>query len=128
MPKSFFYLLGILFILTTGSSEAGPASPISQDELLKKSAEVTLLDVRSPAEFKAGHIEGAKHIEYTKLAQSLAELPDKSAPIVVYCRSGRRAATAIEVLHKSGYTNIYHLTGDMNGWLENKRPVVTPKN
>ncbi len=72
----------------------------------------TLIDVREPDEFSAGHIEGAVNIPLRTLTQHLAALPaNTSAPIVVYCHSGRRAVHALVVLRELGYRQAYNLKG-----------------
>ncbi len=58
-----------------------------------------LLDVRTDAEYKNQHIAGAILIPYDELkGRAMAELPDKSARILLYCRSGNRSATAAHTL------------------------------
>ena len=56
------------------------------------------VDVREPDEYAVGHIPGAK-------------LPDKRAPWLVYCRTGRRSADAVQKLASLGYENLYDLGG-----------------
>ena len=74
-----------------------------------------LLDVRSEAEFKEIHIPGAILIPNDQIkARAKSELPDKDALILVYCRSGVRAASASNDLANMGYTNIYNFGGIMN--------------
>ena len=75
-----------------------------------------LLDVRTEAEFKAKRIEGAVLIpDYEMKQRAAAELPDKNARIILYCRSGRRSAKAAKDLIKMGYTNVFDF-GGINDW------------
>jgi phage shock protein E len=86
---------------------------------------LVVLDVRTPAEFAAGHVPGAINIPHTELASRVAELDaSRDSDIVVYCRSGARAATALGVLENSGFKRLFHLQGDYTRWSEEKRPVV----
>jgi rhodanese-related sulfurtransferase len=137
-------LLGA-FALVTGApayaTEATPAAasaakpaaasvtPMSQEQLLEHQAKhpqhLVVLDVRSPEEFKEGHVPGAVNVPYDQIATRLSEVP-KDKDVVLYCRSGRRAGIAAEVLQANGYTRLSHLEGDMNAWLEKGRPVETP--
>ncbi|MGY3870259.1 rhodanese-like domain-containing protein [Aeromonas crassostreae] len=81
-----------------------------------------LLDVRTPAEFAEGHIPGAINISHEQLRTRLAELgDDRRLPIVVYCRSGRRAALAQAELEKAGFGHVYHLSGDYPGWVKSRQ-------
>ena len=71
-----------------------------------------LVDVRSPAEVEQGHLQGALLIPHTQVAGRLAEFgDDKSRAIVLYCKSGGRAAKAQKVLEENGFTNITNAGG-----------------
>lgn len=79
-----------------------------------------LLDVRSPEEFAEGHLPGAHNIPHTEIDTRLPEIatlvgPEKSRPIVVYCRSGRRSGIAKEALLTHGYRQITNL-GGISDW------------
>lgn len=73
---------------------------------------VMLLDVRTSAEFAAGHIRGAVNIPVQELASRLGEVPE--GRVVVYCHSGRRSATATEMLEAEG-RNVLDI-GAMTRW------------
>ena len=85
-----------------------------------------VLDVRAPEEYVTGHVPGAVNIPHDQIAARLAEVP-KDKDVVLYCRSGRRAAMAGEVLSGNGYTRLQHLEGDIVGWQEKQRPVEVPR-
>ena len=71
-----------------------------------------IIDARTEEEFAAGHIANAILIpEYDIAERAEAELPDKDALILVYCRSGRRSKIASEELVKLGYTNVKEFGG-----------------
>lgn len=87
---------------------------VNQIEDLRKQG-ATFLDVRTPIEFSAGHIEGALNIEVDELRGRLAELKvAKDTKIVVNCAVGLRAHVAIMILRGHGYTNLYNLSGGYN--------------
>jgi rhodanese-related sulfurtransferase len=83
----------------------GEVAPLSQDAFLAlpKSADKApfVLDVRAPEEYVTGHVPGAVNIPHDQIAARLAEVP-KDRDVVLYCRSGRRAAMAGEVLSGNG--------------------------
>ena len=74
-----------------------------------------LVDVRTPEEFDAGHIEGAVNLPIDALPGRIGELGPPSTPIVVYCRSGRRSADAAAQLRAAGFTDVLDL-GPMSAW------------
>ena len=97
---------------------------ISMDEavkMMRDEKDYIILDVRRPDEFAEGHIPGAINVPNEEIGTTeIAELPDKSQLILVYCRSGRRSKEASEKLVKLGYTNIVEFGGilDWKGEIE----------
>ncbi len=86
-----------------------------------KDSQVFVLDVRTPAEFAAGHVPGAVNIPYDQVASHLGEIP-KDDEIVLYCHSGRRAGLAAEVLAANGYTQARAPRGRHAGMAEGRSP------
>jgi len=83
------------------------------DALVEQGNVHFLVDVREDDEWEAGHAENATHIPLGELAARVRELlPDASAPVVVCCRSGGRAARACGELSGMGYQNLAHIVGD----------------
>lgn len=71
-----------------------------------------LIDVRTPAEFSAGHIEGAINIEYQGIGQKIAESgAARDDEVILYCHSGRRAGIARDTLLKAGFVNVQNYGG-----------------
>jgi rhodanese-related sulfurtransferase len=76
------------------------------------------LDVREDAEWRSGHITGARHLPLGQLlaeGEGLDDLP-LNAPIVVYCQHGIRSLTGASHLQRLGYTNVSHLEGGFVRW------------
>jgi len=67
-----------------------------------------ILDVRSKREYAGGHIEGAVNIPVDVLKGRLAQLGDKSTPVITCCASGVRSASAKRILTENGYTEVYN--------------------
>jgi phage shock protein E len=69
--------------------------------------DATLIDVRTPVEYASGYIEGAISLPLDRLSQTVqAAIVDKARPIIVYCASGGRSASAKGVMLKLGYENV----------------------
>lgn len=83
----------------------------------------TILDVREPDEWAAGHIDGALHIPLADVPARLAELPD-AHPLVVTCRGGTRSARATAYLLGMGVEAV-NLDGGMHAWDDAGRPMVS---
>ena len=80
--------------------------------IMETEKDYIIIDARTEEEFAAGHIANAILIpEYEIAARAEAELPDKEALILVYCRSGRRSKIASEKLVKLGYINVKEFGG-----------------
>lgn len=111
------YAMWIVMALLAGfmlyNRFAGKTSSADAHQLVASGA--LLLDVRSPAEFAGGHIDGARNIPVDQLAGRLAEVGPKDKAVVVYCRSGARSSSATQVLRSAGYTQVYDL-GPMSAW------------
>ena len=89
-----------------------------------KDPDLVVLDVRTPAEFAAGHVPGARNVSHDLLASRIDELaPLRDKQVVLYCRSGRRTLLAEDVLRKAGFKRLGHLEGDYLAWEAEKRPV-----
>lgn len=84
-----------------------------------------VVDVRTPAEFAAGHLAGAVNldVEAGTFPDQVAAL-DKSATYAVYCRSGNRSKTATQQIADAGISTIYELDGGINAWVAAGYPVV----
>lgn len=70
---------------------------------------VKAVDVRTPAEYQAGHVPGAVNIPYDELEKRYAELGPPSTPLLLYCRSGRRSGIAVRTLREKGFDRLYDL-------------------
>ena len=108
------------------SAQAAPT--ITQAELLarleKKDPQLVILDVRTPAEFAAGHVPGARNVSHDLLSSKVAELGDlRDKQVVLYCRSGRRTLLAEETLRQAGFTKLLHLQGDYLAWEAEHQPI-----
>lgn len=85
---------------------------------------VQLVDVRTPEEFAEGHIAGSRNINVfdKDFIDEAEKTLDKSKPVAVYCRSGKRSADAAQKLAENGFT-VTNLEGGIIAWKEKSQPV-----
>lgn len=86
-----------------------------------------LLDVRTPAEWNEGIIEGAimANIYDADFEAQLAKL-DKEKPVAVYCKSGGRSGQAMDKMKQMGFKEVYNLNGGIGAWNAADKPTVSP--
>lgn len=121
------YLLGVagvavaalVFALSTlGAEASGDASltTIDVSELHQALGEdITLLDVREPYEYEAGHVAGAQLMPLANVVALAADLP-KDRPVYVVCRSGNRSLQASNALIEAGFEDVRNVGGGMIAW------------
>lgn len=85
---------------------------------------VQLVDVRTPEEYAGGHIENSKNIDVYNpdFINVATKTLDKSRPVAVYCRSGKRSADAARKLTDKGY-EVINLMGGIIAWTDNNKPT-----
>ncbi|HEX6849064.1 MAG TPA: rhodanese-like domain-containing protein [Chitinophagaceae bacterium] len=76
-------------------------------EILKKE-DVALIDVRDPWEYEEGHVNHAVNIPLTEIPAKLDEFRKLNGPIILYCRSGNRSGTAVQLLRMAGILNVHN--------------------
>lgn len=70
-----------------------------------------LLDVRTPQEYREGHIPGSKNIALQSISKVSSVAENKDTPLYVYCYSGSRSSQAVRMLQRMGYTNVINIGG-----------------
>ncbi|KUO59868.1 MAG: sulfurtransferase [Gracilibacter sp. BRH_c7a] len=93
---------------------------LSSEEVFKfiqKNKDLTILDVRTKQEFASGHIPGSKSFPVGEIASRINELTKyKDKPILVYCASGSRSPSAVRILLKNSFSNLYHMKRGLRDW------------
>jgi rhodanese-related sulfurtransferase len=127
------YMLSLLFISmvlsncngqTSKNTTVSSASPIVFQKKLKETKKAQLIDVRTPEEYTAEHIEDAINFNWydVDFATKISIL-DKKKPVFVYCKAGGRSSKAAAKLAEMGFTKIYDLEGGFTNWIANYLPV-----
>lgn len=117
--------LGGLSACSSGSGAVTDVSPSAAADVLAKPG-VTVIDVRTPAEFASGHLKGAVNIdvEAAGFDDAIGKLP-KDGTYLVYCRSGNRSAVATSKMADLGFSTVDNLQGGITQWQSNGGAVVT---
>ncbi len=84
-------------------------------ERAKKDRSLLVVDVRTPAEWESGHIDGALHVPLGQLPKSLSKIPGDRT-LVCICKSGYRSSTAASLLEKAGHRSVMDVVGGMDAW------------
>jgi rhodanese-related sulfurtransferase len=102
-----------------------PLAPWNLRKRMYSDTPPTIVDVRTPAEYRLFHIPGVPNRpDLLKDPDKLAgEISDKDQPIVIACMTGHRSSIVGWRLKKKGYTNVYNLTGGVVGWAIAERDV-----
>lgn len=84
----------------------------------KRDNNFVLLDIRTPEEFRQGHIMGAKNIDFylPDFEDRVKEL-DKNTTYLVYCRSGNRSGHSMSIFKNNGFASVYDLEGGIGAWV-----------
>jgi len=91
---------------------------------LDRGERFAFVDVREDGEFAVDRARGARHIGRGVLERDIETLiPDKAAPIVLYCGGGYRSALSADNLQKMGYTNVVSMDGGIRAWREAGYPI-----
>jgi rhodanese-related sulfurtransferase len=137
MKKAGILIVFLMVVLCLNGSYAQSSQPkqiiitvntVESAEMIKKNLKnknFIILDVRTPEEYADGHLANARNIDFkaTDFAEKVGKL-DKSKSYLVYCRSGHRSASAVEIMKTQSFQTIYNLDGGITQWTTDKNPVV----
>ena len=109
--------LGVL-LLASCEDKQNNSTLLSSEEMkeLMLLDSVQLIDVRSLEAFREGHLKGAQNLVYDDDFIDKIKKLDKSKPVAVYCRTGRRSEKCSKILKKAGFEQIYQLKDGLSQW------------
>ncbi|MDR4516549.1 MAG: sulfurtransferase [Nitrosomonas sp.] len=91
---------------------------------MKKGESFHFIDVREDHEYQADHAAGARHLGKGIIERDIESvIPDKQAPIVLYCGGGYRSALAADALQQMGYSNVISMDGGIRAWHDAGYPL-----
>ena len=115
---------GFLALVTDARTQVTTCDTAAVRARLERGERFQFVDVREDLEYAADHAQGARHIGRGVLERDVETLiPDKDAPIVLYCGGGFRSVLAAESLGKMGYTRVVSMDGGMRAWREAGYPI-----
>jgi rhodanese-related sulfurtransferase len=127
MRKIIYLLIISLSLFACQAQQSGQRveliNPAAFEQKMAEN-EGQVIDVRTPKEFNAGHIDSAVNMHvYDKDFEQRVDKLEKDKPVYVYCKVGGRSAEAVEILKAKGFTEIVELEGGMDAWNEAGKPV-----
>ncbi len=134
LPSGVLVTVGLL--ATVACIVQPAATPVSKfpnlsgrqaQELIKKNQgnpRFTVLDVRTPAEFAAGHLTGAANVDFRApdFKEQVSKL-ERAKSYLVYCRTGHRSSLAMPILQRLGFAGLFHLEGGITEWQRQGLPI-----
>lgn len=123
---TFIFLIVLLSLMSCKSQEVEQQIENLTLEQLKTEVigkDVQLVDVRTPKEYQAGHIDDAININIFDKNTFLTQIKelDKEAPIYLYCHIGGRSGKASKILEKLGFKSIYDFSGGWRAWEKDQK-------
>lgn len=110
--------------LPVSEADTTVIASVSAQDFADGLSERTLVDIRTPEEYSAGHIPGASNIDfYAADFEAQFANYDRNEPLAIYCRSGSRSGQALDILEGMGFTNVVDLAGGIMSWERNGREV-----
>jgi len=116
------YLVGGMKAWDAAGFPLAEVGQMSVHELNKRARDLQIVDVRSPREWKNGHVPGARHIFLPELRKRIGDL-DRSKPTAVYCGSGYRASIATSIMKPGGFEKLWNVPGSWEAWKKARLPV-----
>lgn len=124
--KKLVYLFTITAILISCYAQEKKVELIAPAAFAQKMDEDKgqVIDVRTPKEYKTGHIDGAINLHvYDKDFAARLDSLDKNKTVYVYCKAGGRSAEAVQSMKNKGFLHIVELDGGIDAWNEAGKPV-----
>lgn len=120
--RTCLMLLAAVLAAGCAQSPGGANVDVSVDEALRlwQNKEAVIIDVRTPGEYREGHIPGVVNIPLDELEKRMGEIP-KDKQVVLICHTGNRSAQGTKLLRSKGFNNVFNSTGGMSTW---KGPVT----
>lgn len=126
----FAALLGVLIMLIKAeldhqANKGLMLSPAMAIRLMNNHDDALVIDIRTAADYKSGHIKGAKSAPLAEFASKIDSFSsNKDKPVLIYCNSGNTATRAIKLLKNAGFEKINNLEGGIVAWKDANLPLT----
>lgn len=126
----FAALLGVLIMLIKAeldhqATKGMLLSPAMAIRLMNNHDDALVIDIRTAADFKNGHIKGAKSAPLSEFASKIDNFSSyKDKPVLIYCNSGNTATRAIKLLKNAGFEQVNNLQGGIIAWKDANMPLT----
>ena len=131
MLSSLLVIIGLVLVVnelrhaTTGVRQCSPAKAIQ----LMNHQRATVLDIREPTQFQAGHILSAHNIPVTHIKEQSKQLKKwQNRPMIVVANPGQPTKRLLDTLQQQGINDVYQLAGGISAWTANGLPLKTQEN
>jgi phage shock protein E len=124
--KKLIYLVAITFTLLSCYAQEKKIELVAPAAFAQKIQEDKgqIVDVRTPKEYKSGHIDGAVNMHvYDNDFETRLDSLDKNKTVYIYCKAGGRSAEAVETMKDKGFNHIVELDGGTDAWVEAGKPL-----
>jgi rhodanese-related sulfurtransferase len=126
----FAALLGVLIMLIKAeldhqATKGMLLSPAMAIRLMNNHDDALVIDIRTAADFKNGHIKGSKSAPLSEFASKIDAFSSyKDKPVLIYCNSGNTATRAIKLLKNAGFKQVNNLQGGIIAWKDANMPLT----
>lgn len=109
---------------SNSATQRGKVILVSPADFKEKSQNQTIIDIRTPQEYRQGHLKNAVNINLFDRAflEEIDKL-DKSKPVFIYCRTGNRTSSASKKMLNLGFQQVYDLKGGISNWVRSKNEI-----
>jgi rhodanese-related sulfurtransferase len=126
MLVGLFVVSGVMLLYPTIINMMGGSREIGTLEVTRfmNTGNALVLDVRDTVEFGGGRIPKSKNIPLAEIDKRIEEISRfKDKPVIVTCRTNMRASSAVRMLKKQGFADVYQLSGGFSSWQQASLPV-----
>ena len=117
----FFMVCGLLISFSATAADIQQVTAEQVRDIIESDKPLIIVDIRTPAEFEAGHIAGAINVDFLDVnfhenIKKLVASSDKEKPWVLYCRSGNRSSLALPIIEHEVKGRVYHMNQGIVSW------------